>query len=85
MYITFAGLSFVQGMQSSKVATNLDWPHSRRLLGTHRCYVILLFLHPLVVVRWYGPGEPGKVFVERKTHRESWKVNHCWPCYNINT
>eukprot|EP00775_Hariotina_reticulata_P007348 gene7348-7559_t len=24
-------------------------------------------------IRWYGPGEPGKVFVERKTHRESWK------------
>jgi SPX domain protein involved in polyphosphate accumulation len=23
--------------------------------------------------RWYGPGEPKKVFVERKTHRESWK------------
>jgi hypothetical protein len=25
-------------------------------------------------VRWYGPGEPGKVFMERKTHREGWKV-----------
>ncbi|KAF6262836.1 VTC domain-containing protein [Scenedesmus sp. NREL 46B-D3] len=24
-------------------------------------------------IRWYGPGEPKKVFVERKTHRESWK------------
>lgn len=23
--------------------------------------------------RWYGSGEPRKVFVERKTHRESWK------------
>eukprot|EP00877_Chromochloris_zofingiensis_P009475 jgi/Chrzof1/4781/Cz14g26070.t1 len=24
-------------------------------------------------IRWYGPGEPQKVFVERKTHRDSWK------------
>uniref|UniRef100_A0A383VD06 SPX domain-containing protein n=1 Tax=Tetradesmus obliquus TaxID=3088 RepID=A0A383VD06_TETOB len=24
-------------------------------------------------IRWYGPGEPKKVFIERKTHRESWK------------
>ncbi|KIY91757.1 Vacuolar transporter chaperone 4 [Monoraphidium neglectum] len=26
-----------------------------------------------VRIRWYGSGEPRKVFVERKTHRESWK------------
>jgi SPX domain protein involved in polyphosphate accumulation/uncharacterized membrane protein YidH (DUF202 family) len=26
-----------------------------------------------VRVRWYGPGEPRTCFVERKTHRESWK------------
>ena len=26
-----------------------------------------------VRIRWYGAGEPRKVFVERKTHRESWK------------
>lgn len=26
-----------------------------------------------VRIRWYGPGEPGKVFMERKTHREGWK------------
>ena len=24
-------------------------------------------------LRWYGPGEPETVFVERKTHREGWK------------
>lgn len=24
-------------------------------------------------VRWYGPGEPKLCFIERKTHRESWK------------
>jgi uncharacterized membrane protein YidH (DUF202 family) len=24
-------------------------------------------------IRWYGNGDPGKVFMERKTHRESWK------------
>lgn len=24
-------------------------------------------------LRWYGPNEPNLVFVERKTHRESWK------------
>ena len=24
-------------------------------------------------IRWYGGGEPRKVFIERKTHRESWK------------
>ncbi|PSC73528.1 ABC transporter C family member 2 isoform A [Micractinium conductrix] len=24
-------------------------------------------------VRWYGPGEPRLCFIERKTHRESWK------------
>ncbi|KAF8057149.1 VTC4 [Scenedesmus sp. PABB004] len=24
-------------------------------------------------IRWYGPGEPKKVFIERKTHREGWK------------
>lgn len=24
-------------------------------------------------LRWYGGGEPKTVFVERKTHRESWK------------
>jgi hypothetical protein len=35
-------------------------------------YVLLLLL--LLSLRWYGPGEPKKVFVERKTHRESWKV-----------
>ncbi len=23
--------------------------------------------------RWYGPGEPKLCFIERKTHRESWK------------
>ena len=23
--------------------------------------------------RWYGPNEPRLCFVERKTHRESWK------------
>jgi hypothetical protein len=35
----------------------------------------LLLLLPLrSCPRWYGPGEPKKVFVERKTHRESWKV-----------
>lgn len=28
---------------------------------------------PLCLPRWYGPGEPQKVFVERKTHRDSWK------------
>ena len=27
----------------------------------------------LVVCRWYGQGLPKVVFVERKTHRESWK------------
>ena len=27
-----------------------------------------------VRMRWYGDGEPRTVFVERKTHRESWKV-----------
>lgn len=26
-----------------------------------------------VRLRWYGPNEPKVVFVERKTHRESWK------------
>jgi uncharacterized membrane protein YidH (DUF202 family) len=24
-------------------------------------------------IRWYGNGDPSRVFVERKTHRESWK------------
>lgn len=24
-------------------------------------------------IRWYGPGEPKLCFIERKTHRESWK------------
>jgi len=24
-------------------------------------------------IRWYGNGDPGRVFFERKTHRESWK------------
>ncbi len=27
----------------------------------------------LAGIRWYGPGEPKKVYIERKTHRESWK------------
>ncbi|GBG00374.1 hypothetical protein Rsub_13056 [Raphidocelis subcapitata] len=27
----------------------------------------------MVRIRWYGSGEPRKVFMERKTHRESWK------------
>jgi len=26
-----------------------------------------------VRVRWYGEGQPRLAFVERKTHRESWK------------
>jgi SPX domain protein involved in polyphosphate accumulation len=25
-------------------------------------------------IRWYGPDDPKDVFVERKTHRETWKV-----------
>lgn len=37
---------------------------------THCLLLLLLLLSP----RWYGPGEPGKVFMERKTHREGWKV-----------
>ena len=27
-----------------------------------------------VRIRWYGPDDPGDVYVERKTHKETWKV-----------
>ena len=33
----------------------------------------LVMLRACVACRWYGQGAPKLVFVERKTHRESWK------------
>eukprot|EP00879_Flechtneria_rotunda_P014052 GHRR01014680.1.p1 GENE.GHRR01014680.1~~GHRR01014680.1.p1 ORF type:complete len:145 (+),score=28.69 GHRR01014680.1:422-856(+) len=43
-------------------------------LQTLAATAVLLPSALCLVLRWYGPGEPKKVFVERKTHRESWKV-----------